>query len=137
MASDRVEDSRKLEDNELISNVDVGSDTDQALDDGSNAVKETTSDDAPKPRSPPENLSKVTQPLPGHVSGNHKTDQPAGRQDTHEDNTGNNEQDNSANAEEPKDEEVEKATTGDKIQSVVRISYLVSRRIIDRWAQYS
>ncbi|EWY89966.1 hypothetical protein FOYG_07604 [Fusarium oxysporum NRRL 32931] len=71
MASDPVDDSRKSEDNELMSNVDVGSDTDQALNNSSDAVKETTSDDAPKPESPPENLSEATQPLPGHVSGNH------------------------------------------------------------------
>lgn len=39
MSSDPVDDPRKSEDYELISNGDVGSDTDQTLNNGSNAVK--------------------------------------------------------------------------------------------------
>ncbi|KAG7413432.1 hypothetical protein LZL87_003057 [Fusarium oxysporum] len=113
MSSDPVEDPRKSEDYELISNGDVGSDTDQALDNGRKAMKETISEDTEKPESPQENLSEVTQPLPEHVSGNHKTDKPGESQDTHDDSPGNNEHEKPANAEEPKDDEAEKATTGD------------------------
>jgi hypothetical protein len=43
MSSDPADDPRKSEDYELISNGDVGSDADQALNNGSNAVKEKNS----------------------------------------------------------------------------------------------
>jgi hypothetical protein len=83
MSSDPVDDPRKSEDYELISNGDVGSDTDQALNNGSNAVKETTPDDTLKLELTLEHLPEVTQPLPEH-----KTDQSGQSQDANEDNVG-------------------------------------------------
>ncbi|KAK2478877.1 hypothetical protein H9L39_08251 [Fusarium oxysporum f. sp. albedinis] len=108
MSSDPVDDPRKSEDYELISNGDVGSDTDQALNNGSNAVKgKKTPDDTMKLELTLEHLPEVTQPLPEH-----KTNQSGQSQDAHEDNLpGNTEHEKSANAEEHQDE---KATTEDE-----------------------